>query len=298
MNKMLWFYILGWLPSTVAVFGNALVVYIIATRRQLHSLPNVFIVSLAVADVAVGAVFFPTDFFCSKTMMALCNTNIPHLFAILAIYASVWSLCAMTIDRYIAIVKPLRYTTLMSSCRAALLVAFAWLIPLSLDSVPAVCDRLTGKCDLKNKKLIIGKMFMLEILPCFFLIMATTHILIIARRHWRQNNRLDSQLFHNQPGHRRQGVKESSATKVIIVVVLIFLACYSVELYSVAGLLLYSSYPTDEVIKVINFLIIVNSAANPIAYALFKRDIRKELMRTFCKKSPSRHQTTLETTAV
>lgn len=165
---MLWFYILGWLPSTVAVFGNALVVYIIATRRQLHSLPNVFIVSLAVADVAVGVTFFPTDFFCSKTMMALCNTDIPHLFAILAIYASVWSLCAMTIDRYIAIVKPLRYTTLMSSRRAALLVAFAWLIPLSLDSVPAVCDRLTGKCDLKNTSLIIGKMFMLEILPCFF----------------------------------------------------------------------------------------------------------------------------------
>ena len=69
----------------------------------------------------------------------------------------------------------------------------------------------------------------------------------------------------------------------IVIVVVIFLACYSVELYSVVGFLVFSSAPSKKVVEVISFLIPVNCAASPIAYALFKRDIRKELQKT-CRK--------------
>lgn len=64
--KMLWFYIIGWLPSTLAVFGNALVIFLIAAKRRLHSLPNMFVLSLAVSDFSVGLLFFPTLFFSKK----------------------------------------------------------------------------------------------------------------------------------------------------------------------------------------------------------------------------------------
>ena len=61
--------------------------------------------------------------------------------------------------------------------------------------------------------------------------------------------------------------------KYIVIVVVVFPSCYFVELYSVVGKLGFSSPPSKEVIS---FLIPVNSTANPIACALFKRDIRKE----------------------
>lgn len=295
---MLWFYIIGWLPSTLAVFGNALVIFLIASRRRLHSLPNMFVLSLAVSDFAVGLVFFPSDFFCKK--MALCNTDIAHLVAILAIFVSVWNLCAMAVDRYIAIIKPLRYMTLMTHRRAASLTVFSWIFPLSLDFIPSLCS-LFGKCNLMNKNLLISKLILLEILPCLFLLITTTHIIITATRHRRRKARLDSQLQHNhESGQRRREAKEPTTATVIISILLIFLACYSVEFYSVTGYLLFSAQPTQEVVIVINFLLIVNSSANPIAYALLKKDIRKELTKAFCatKSTAFRPPAMSETTAV
>ena len=76
----------------------------------------------------------------------------------------------MATDRYIAIIEPLRYVTLMTSRRATIMIALAWLIPLILDYIPALCTRL-GKCNLEDKALVSTKMTLLEILPFLLKIM-------------------------------------------------------------------------------------------------------------------------------
>lgn len=272
-----WFYIIGWFPSVVAILGNALILLIIISRTRLHIPPNWFVLSLASADFAVGLVFFPIDFFCGNNS----RCDIGYDIAGLAIYSSVTNLCAMTIDRYIAIVKPLRYVTWMISRRAAFLVALAWSIPLGLFFIPALCASL-GKCNMKNKPFIFSRMILLEIIPCLFLLIATIQIIITARRHGRQNARLHAQLQFNQGNTRR--ARDFSAARVIITVVIVYLACYCVELFSVIRFLVDSSEPTSEVSNAMYFMLIVNSAANPIAYAMFKRDIRREL-KTLCRPS-------------
>ena len=289
---MSWFYILGWFPSVVAVSGNALVVFLIASRPRLHTRPNWFITSLALADFAVGFIYFPTNFLCGER--SLCKNEIAQDIAVLAIYSSITNLCAMTTDRYIAIKKPLRYVALMTSRRATIIIALAWLIPLILDYIPALCTRL-GKCNLENKALVSTKMILFEILPCLFLLITTTQIITTARTHRRRNALLDSQLQYNEPN--RQRTNDYAAAKVIVIVVVVFLSCYFVELYSVVGVLVFSSTPSKEVKDVISFLIPVNSAANPIAYALFKRDIRKELQKT-CRKHPVSRPHSSASTAV
>ena len=287
---MSWFYILGWFPSVVAVSGNALVVFLIASRPRLHTRSNWFITSLALADFAVGFIYFPTNFLCGER--SLCKNDIAQDIAVLAIYSSITNLCAMTTDRYIAIKKPLRYVALMTSRRATIIIALAWLIPLILDYIPALCTRL-GKCNLENKALVSTKMILFEILPCLFLLITTTQIITTARRHRRRNALLNSHLQYNEPN--RQRTKDYAAAKVIVIVVVVFLSCYFVELYSVVGFLVFSSTPSKEVKDVISFLIPVNSAANPIAYALFKRDIRKELQKTYRKHPVPRPRSSAST---
>lgn len=278
-----WFFIVSWFPSAVAIFGNGLIIFMIISKTSLHTLPNGFVISLALADFAVGLLFFPITFFCGK--LAFCENGFGYGYdiAVLAIYSSVTNLCAMSVDRWVAIVKPMRYIAWMSSRRAAFLVALAWVVPLALDFIPALCMRLE-KCNLTNKALISSKMILLEIVPCLFLLIITVQIMLTARRHWWQNARLRAQLRINLADRRRY--REVSTAMVIITVLIVFLACYCVELYSVVRFLLTSSAPTVEVVHVIAFLIIVNSAANPIAYAMFKRDIRKEL-KSFCTPSRS-----------
>ena len=273
----LWFYILGWFSSVFAILGNTMVVLIILSRTRLHILPNWFVLSLAVADFAVGLTCFPTIFLCEK--LVLCESTWGYDIAVLAIYSSVTNLCAMTVDRYIAIIKPLRYVTWMTSRRAAFLVLLAWSIPIALDFIPTLCARLE-KCNMQNRSLIFSKMILLEIVPCVILLIATIQIILTARRHWWQTARLHAQLRFNQVNHRQP--RDISSVKVIITVVIGFLTCYCVELFSVIRFLFNSSIPTLEVINVIVLLAVVNSAANPIAYALFKRDIRREL-KTLCR---------------
>lgn len=279
-----WFYIIGWFPSVVAILGNSLIMFIILSRTRLHIPPNWFVLSLAIADFAVGLVYFPIDSFCPKNILC----DIGYSIAGLAIYSSVTNLCGMTADRYIAIVKPLRYVTWMTSRRAALLVILAWSIPLVLVLIPGLCSSL-GKCNMRNKPSIVSRMILLEIIPCFFLLTATIQIIRTARRHGRQNARLRAQLQVNQGNHRRG--REFSAARVTIIVVIVYLACYCIELYSVIRFLVDSLEPTSDVANTIFFMLIVNSAANPIAYAMFKRDIRREL-KTLCRPSrfaASRH---------
>ena len=45
--KMNWYWILGWIPSIFAIFGNSFIIYLICTSRKLRTVPNCFILSLA-----------------------------------------------------------------------------------------------------------------------------------------------------------------------------------------------------------------------------------------------------------
>ena len=55
----LWFWILGGLLSVLAVVGNGVVIVLISTRRRLRTTANWFILSLAVADCSLAAIYVP-----------------------------------------------------------------------------------------------------------------------------------------------------------------------------------------------------------------------------------------------
>ena len=263
-----WFYIIGWFPSAVAILGNALIMFIVISRTRLHIPPNWFVLSLALADFAVGLVYFPIDFFCRRNVRCYIGYDIAGL----AIYSSVTNLCAVTGDRYIAIVKPLRYVAWMTSRRALVLLALAWSLPIALIFIPALCATM-GNCDMKNKPFVFSRMILLEIFPCMFLLIATIEIITTARRQRRQNARLHAQLQFNQNMYNHRRTRDFSAARVITIVVIVYLTCYCVELYSVIRFLVDYSEPKPEVASAIVFMVIVNSATNPIAYILW--DVQK-----------------------
>lgn len=283
---MKWFYQIGWFPTAFAILGNALVIFIIVRRSTLQTVPNWFVMSLAVADFAVGALFFPLEFFC-KYLEVCPENNIGFDVAILAIYSSITNLCAMTADRYVAIVKPLRYEVWMTTRRSAFVIGITWISTFMVDFIPTVCVRL-GRCEEKNKAIVFTRLIFLTILPCFFLIVATTQILLTARAQRRRNVRVEAQLKFNQPDHRLSRTKHFSSTRVIVTIVAIFFFSYSLEIYSFCRYFFGSFHPPSEFRHVLNFFVVVNSAANPIAYALFKRDIRLELKLLIFRRKRSR----------
>ncbi|KAJ7383301.1 hypothetical protein OS493_029266 [Desmophyllum pertusum] len=275
-----WYWNTGWLPSVLAVVGNGLVIYLILARRRLRTTNNRFVLSLAIADFCVGACFYPGHVIC-HFLLTSCNQMIRDDIAVLMIYSSVSNLCAMTLDRYIAIVRPLRYMSLMTARRATMLTVAAWIIPLSIYFIPSVCASLNlFRINFKISVIIWTTIF--EFIPCVVLLMATTQAVITSRKHYRRDALLNSQIRYNRPNLKC--TRSASSTKVMGTVVATFLICYAVEVYSSFCYFTALCVMNKNLYSVVRFLVLVNSAANPIAYALFKRDIKKELGKMFDKK--------------
>ena len=280
----LWFWILGWLLTVVTVIGNGLVIYLIITKQRLHTTANWFILSLAVADSCVGMTLVPSKFFCEFWPAGYC-TVLKH-FRWFFIYTSVSNLCAMAGDRYVAIMKPLRYHILLKHPRQILLISVAWGIPTLIRLIGfSVAYSLDKKSALNYFLPMV--LFLFEFLPCAVLLVVTTRMLLITRNISRQTAALVAQLRYNHftetmrmPAKVRCA-SEMATVRVIGFVVIFFVLCYAASLYASFCDIFREHCTTPIYLTNLRRLCLVtNSAANPIAYAFLKKDIRRELKKT------------------
>ena len=115
-----WFWIISWSLSILAITGNGFIIFLVWGKRQLRTKTNAFIVSLAVADFCVGMSAVPSQFMCVMENGCKFSSNLyPFVWAArnLFAYASATNLCCLVLDRYIAVVKPLKYLTFMKRRR-------------------------------------------------------------------------------------------------------------------------------------------------------------------------------------
>ncbi len=275
-----WFWFLGWLLSILTMTGNGFVIIIVCRKRHLRTKTNAFVVSLAVADFCVGMSFVPLQFFCDK--VSRCDAQgasfkVVILLTELFLYASAVNLCSLVLDRYIAIVKPLKYLTLMKRRRVVQMISLSWTISVTfIVSVRSLKD--SSKIPKPHIINIIGWFYVVfELLLSAILMFCFASMLRVVCKHGRSARTLAKQLrFNHQVLFKTQ---ETYAVKMIAVVVCLFLVSY--------GLFLRCSFmhifgdrivcDSDKQYKVP--IVVLNSAVNPLAYAVFKRDIKKEFKR-------------------
>ncbi|XP_054450823.1 histamine H1 receptor [Pteronotus mesoamericanus] len=125
--------------SLVTVGLNLLVLYAVRSERKLHTVGNLYIVSLSVADLIVGAVVMPMNIlylFMSKWSLgwSLCRFWLSMDYV--ASTASIFSVFILCIDRYRSVRHPLRYLRYRTKTRAsatilgAWFLSFLWVIPI------------------------------------------------------------------------------------------------------------------------------------------------------------------------
>ncbi|XP_033324581.2 octopamine receptor in mushroom bodies isoform X2 [Megalopta genalis] len=127
--------------NVMVVLGNVLVILAVYHTNKLRNVTNMFIVSLAVADLMVGLAVLPFsatwevfkvwifgDLWCSVWLAVdvwMCT-------------ASILNLCAISLDRYLAVTRPVSYPQIMSPKRARLLVATVWILSFVICFPPLV----------------------------------------------------------------------------------------------------------------------------------------------------------------
>lgn len=123
----------------LSVTGNLSVLYVVAKNKSLRTVPNYFVCSLSIADLlyaifGVSSIIITTihkkwvlgDFLCSFVG----TTNV------LFCTVSIWTLVAISFNRYIAVSKPLRVKQIFTSRRTILLILTIWVVALALSVLP------------------------------------------------------------------------------------------------------------------------------------------------------------------
>ncbi|XP_062306821.1 5-hydroxytryptamine receptor 2B [Osmerus eperlanus] len=116
--------------------GNILVILAVSLERKLQNATNYFLMSLAMADLLVGLLVMPI-----ALVTVLYNSGWPlpdflcpiWLFLdVLFSTASIMHLCAISLDRYVAIKKPIQHSQYKSRAKAIAKIALVWLISIGI----------------------------------------------------------------------------------------------------------------------------------------------------------------------
>ncbi|KAA0706823.1 Adenosine receptor A1 [Triplophysa tibetana] len=125
------------LIAVACSLGNVLVVWAVCLRRTFRQPTFCFVVSLAVADFLVGVVAVPLAVLVDGWVEIPFHACLAVSCVVLVLtQASVLSLLAIAVDRYLRVSIPLRYKEIATQQRSWIAVGLCWLISCLLGFTP------------------------------------------------------------------------------------------------------------------------------------------------------------------
>ncbi|XP_012281361.1 tyramine receptor 1 [Orussus abietinus] len=195
----------------VTIVGNTLVIAAVITTRRLRSVTNCFVSSLAAADLLVGLAVMPPAVLLQlnggtwELGEVLCDSWVS--LDVLLCTASILSLCAISIDRYLAVTQPLVYSRRRRSKRlAGLMIIAVWVMagaitsPPLLGCFPRATNRDSSKCsyNMDSSYVIFSAMgsFFLPMLVMLYVYARISCVIAGRHRHLETNE--------SEPSHKRR----------------------------------------------------------------------------------------------
>ena len=128
------------------VVGNIFVclVYIKDPLKNLRTVSNFFVVNLAVADILVGITVEPlnaSSFWVKENRAVLFSF---YVLAILSCVCSILNIAALMVDRYLAVSKPFKYRSIVTSQRVRWTLVLIWFYSIHFSLLPVFGWRTKG----------------------------------------------------------------------------------------------------------------------------------------------------------
>ncbi|XP_006837524.1 PREDICTED: substance-K receptor [Chrysochloris asiatica] len=270
----------------VAVIGNATVIWIILAHQRMRTVTNYFIVNLALADLCMAT--FNTAFnfvYASHNIWyfgrAFCYFQ--NLFPITAMFVSIYSMTAITADRYMAIVHP--FQPRLSAPGTQAVIAGIWLVALALAFPQCFYSTITleqgvTKCvvawpgDRRGMTHLLYHLVVIALVYFLPLVVMFVAYSVIGLTLWRSA----------VPGNQAHGVSlrhlqaKKKIVKTMVLVVVTFAVCWlPYHLYFILGNFredIYCHKFIQQVYLALFWLAMSSTMYNPIIYCCLNRRFR------------------------
>ncbi|XP_040855674.1 5-hydroxytryptamine receptor 2C isoform X1 [Ochotona curzoniae] len=145
----------------MTIGGNILVIMAVSMEKKLHNATNYFLMSLAIADMLVGLLVMPLSLlailydYVWPLPRYLCPVWIS--LDVLFSTASIMHLCAISLDRYVAIRNPIEHSRFNSRTKAIMKIAIVWAISIGVSvPIPVIGLRDEGKVFVNNTTCVLN----------------------------------------------------------------------------------------------------------------------------------------------
>ncbi|XP_072469564.1 uracil nucleotide/cysteinyl leukotriene receptor [Notamacropus eugenii] len=279
------FYLLDFI---LAFVGNTLALWLFIRDQKSGTPANVFLMHLAVADLSFVLVL-PTrlvyHFSGNHWPFGEIPCRLTGFLFYLNMYASIYFLTCISVDRFLAIVHPIKSIKLRRPLYAHLTCAFLWVVvavamaPLLVSAQTVEVNNTTVCLQLYREKASRNALVSLAVAFTFPFVTTVTCYLLIIR--------------NLRSGHRVEKHLKDKAIKMIIMVLMIFLVCfvpYHVNRY--IYVLRYdgmrASCEAQRVLALSNrltsCLTSLNGALDPVMYFFVAEKFRDALCNLLCAK--------------
>ncbi|NXT63084.1 ADA1B protein, partial [Chaetops frenatus] len=299
-----------------AIIGNILVILSVACNRHLRIPTNYFIVNLAIADLLLSFTVLPF----SATLEVLGYWVLGRIFCdiwaavdVLCCTASILSLCAISIDRYIGVRFSLQYPALVTRRRAICALLAVWLLSMVISIGPLLGWKEPAPQDDRECRITEEPFYALFsslgsfYIPLIVILVMYCRVYIVAKRTTRNLEagvmremsnsteltlRIHYKHVHEDAlnnakakGHNPRSSlafkllkfsREKKAAKTLGIVVGMFILCW-LPFFIVLplGSLFSALKPPETIFKVIFWLGYFNSCLNPIIYPCSSKEFKR-----------------------
>lgn len=266
------------------ILENVLVLLTIWRTKKFHRPMYYFMGNLALSDLLAGVVYTANILLSGHNTYNLTPAQwmIREGSMFVALSASVFSLLAIAIERYITMLK-MKLHNGSNSCRSFLLISGCWVVSLILGGLPIMgwnCINALHYCSTVLP--LYHKHYLLACTTVFSILLMSIVILYARIYHLvRTRSRRLTFRKNNSVKSSRSSEKSLALLKTVIIVLSAFIACWS-PLFILLLLDVGCLVKTCKILFKAEYflaLAVLNSATNPIIYTLTNKEMRRAFVK-------------------
>ncbi|XP_033750910.1 neuropeptide receptor 15-like [Pecten maximus] len=293
--------LLFFIIETFGIVGNSLVVIVVLLDRKMrHSVTNIFIMNLAVSDWMILVFGIPeiVQVMLNRGWVlgpVLCKFN--RFILVVSLYASILSLVSVCIERFVAIVHPIKAQILCNRRKNAIAVMLVWIISIACGLPTAMYNQVIppGYCQIVFPNHIRDiQIFKFTEFALFYFVpvcIQTALYAVIGKSLYASTDELSTKFHMRKENNCKtdraaETIKaRKGVVKMLVASVMVYIVCYAAP----QVLTFYNMFADRPFHMSWSFAVFttvvanINSAANPVLYSIFSQNFRRNFKKClFC----------------